>query len=153
MYFTIIMFFYGGNKINKRTFWCQETTRMKSPVFSIVHEMTSSHCRTLLPFSMAGCTCNIPVRMDTYEPPHDKTNKMTVRPANTQISLGIRQVWSEFALCIAKGPSFLHGGCPGWSESSLGAHAICWFCHEAAHIDLHSSSSLGECRWKYFSWQ
>ena len=26
------------------------------------------------------------------EPPHDKTNKMTVRPAKTQISLGIRPV-------------------------------------------------------------
>ena len=26
------------------------------------------------------------------EPPHDKTNKMTVRPAKTQISLGIRSV-------------------------------------------------------------
>ena len=25
-----------------------------------------------------------------YEPPHDKTNKMTVRPAKTQISLGIQ---------------------------------------------------------------
>ena len=21
------------------------------------------------------------------------------------------------------------GGCPGWSESSLGAHSFCWFCH------------------------
>ena len=27
------------------------------------------------------------------EPPHDKTNKMSVRPAKTQISLGIRPVW------------------------------------------------------------
>ena len=26
------------------------------------------------------------------EPPHDKTNKTTVRPAKTQISLGIRPV-------------------------------------------------------------
>ena len=26
------------------------------------------------------------------------------------------------------------GGCPGWSESSLGAHSFCWFCHEAAHV-------------------
>ena len=26
------------------------------------------------------------------------------------------------------------GGCPGWSESSLGAHSVCWFCHVAAHI-------------------
>ena len=31
----------------------------------------------------------------TNEPPHDKTNNMTVRPAKTQISLGIRLVWSE----------------------------------------------------------
>ena len=29
---------------------------------------------------------------DIHEPPHDKTNKMAVRPANTQISLGIRPV-------------------------------------------------------------
>ena len=28
----------------------------------------------------------------TNEPPHDKTNKMSVRPAKTQISLGIRPV-------------------------------------------------------------
>ena len=26
------------------------------------------------------------------------------------------------------------GGCPGWSESSLGAHSFCWFCHVAAQI-------------------
>ena len=45
------------------------------------------------------------------EPPHDKTNKMTVRPAKTQISLGIRPVWSESSLCVqwvAKDPNFLH---------------------------------------------
>ena len=36
---------------------------------------------------------------------------MSVRPATTQISLGIRPVWSESSLCIqwvAKDPSFLH---------------------------------------------
>ena len=32
------------------------------------------------------------------QPPHDKTNKMTVHPAKTQISLGICQVWSGFAV-------------------------------------------------------
>ena len=32
------------------------------------------------------------------EPRHDKTNNMTVRPAKTQISLGIRPVWSESSL-------------------------------------------------------
>ena len=26
------------------------------------------------------------------------------------------------------------GGCPGWSESSLGAQSFCWFCHEVAKV-------------------
>ena len=45
------------------------------------------------------------------EPPHDKTNEMTMLPAKTQISLGIHPVWSEsslFAQWEAKDPSFLH---------------------------------------------
>ena len=56
---------------------------------------------------------------------------MTVRPAKTRISLGIRPVCSESSLCtqwVAKEPSFLRADsedsdqiCPGWSESSLGA--------------------------------
>ena len=59
-----------------------------------------------------------------FEPPHDI--KMTVRPAKTQISPGIRTVSSESSLCaqwVAKDPCFLHadnedsglrlGGCPG----------------------------------------
>ena len=47
------------------------------------------------------------------EPPHDKTNKVAVRPAKTQISLGIRPVRSESSLCaqlVAKDSSFLHAG-------------------------------------------
>ena len=46
-----------------------------------------------------GCSAN--------EPRHDKTNKMSVRPAKTQIS----PIWSESSLCaqrVAKDPSFLH---------------------------------------------
>ena len=81
-----------------------------------------------------------------YELRHDKTNKMTVCPAKTQISLGICPVWSESSLCtlwVAKDPSFLNadsdvsirlGGCPGCSESSRDAHSFCWFCHKAAYI-------------------
>ena len=47
----------------------------------------------------------------TNEPRHDKINKVSVRPAKTQISLGIRPVWSESSLCaqwVAKDPIFLH---------------------------------------------
>ena len=75
-----------------------------------------------------------------YEPPHDKTNKMTVGPAKIQISLSIRPVWSESSLCVQwvatlRTQAFFMrtaktlirlGGCPGWSESSLGAHSF--FC-------------------------
>ena len=46
-----------------------------------------------------------------YEPRHDRTNKVTARPAKTQISLGVRPVWSAFSLCaqwVAKDLSFLH---------------------------------------------
>ena len=45
------------------------------------------------------------------EPPRDKTSIMTVRPAKTQINLGIRPVLSESSLCaqwVAKDPRFLH---------------------------------------------
>ena len=82
----------------------------------------------------------------TFEPRLDKTNKVTVRPAKSQNSLGIRPVWSVSSLCIqwvAKDPNFIHadsedsdqtGGCPGWSESSLGAQPFCWFCHVATEL-------------------
>ena len=43
------------------------------------------------------------IRLASFsEPWHDKTNKMSVRPAKTQISLGIRLVWSVFAVCTKK---------------------------------------------------
>ena len=82
------------------------------------------------------------------EPRHDKTHKVTVRPAKTQISLGIRPVWSESSLCaqrVAKDQAFFMrtaktlmrlGGCPGWSESSLGAQPHCLFCHVAAQMSF-----------------
>ena len=80
-----------------------------------------------------------------FEPRHDKTNKVSVCPAKTQISLGIRPVWSVFAVRSmgSQGPKLSScaqrrlirlGECPGWSESSLGAHSFCWFCHVAAHV-------------------
>ena len=80
-----------------------------------------------------------------FEPPHDKTNKMTVHPAKTQISLGIHPVWSESLLCaqiVAKDPSFLHADSEDWSDwaDAQADLSLCWvhrlfcrFCQEAAH--------------------
>ena len=83
----------------------------------------------------------------TYEPPHDKTNKVALRPAKPPVSLGIRPDWSESSLCaqrIAKDPSFLHADSEdsaqtGWNpQSDLSlrwAHMLfCWFCREVAYF-------------------
>ena len=59
-----------------------------------------------------------------YEPPHDKTNKMTVCPAKTQISLGIRPVCAPKLSSCRQRTLIRLGGCPGWSESSLGAQSL-----------------------------
>ena len=74
-------------------------------------------------------------KIDINEPPHDKTNKMTVCPAKIQISLGICPVWSEFSLCakwVALDESFLYAD----SEDSdqTGGMPFCWFCHEVAQM-------------------
>ena len=64
-----------------------------------------------------------------------KPTKWPVRLAKTQISLGSRPVWSESLPSYEEtlGLNYLLStqlrlirlsGCPGWSESSLGAHII-----------------------------
>ena len=54
-----------------------------------------------------------------------------------------RPVWSESSLSAWRTlGSFMRtaktlirlGGCPGWSESSLGAQPHCWFCHVVANL-------------------
>ena len=96
------------------------------------------------------CQCSVLSKKDRdFIGFHDKTNKMSMRPTKTQISLGIRPVWSESSLCaqwVAKelrtqgffmrtAKTLIRlGGCPSWSKSSLGAHSLCWFCHVAAHF-------------------
>ena len=64
---------------------------------------------------------------------------MTVRQASAQSDHSLRYAltgWlrtQTFFMQTAKTLIRL-GGCPGWSESSLGSHLLCWFCHEAAQI-------------------
>ena len=45
--------------------------------------------------------------INLYEPPHDKTNKVSVCPVKTQISLGIHPVWSETSLSTWRKLGFL----------------------------------------------
>ena len=73
-----------------------------------------------------------------------KPTKRHVRPAKTQIGLGIHPVLSVFAvLCaqwVAKDPTFLHADSEDWSDwaeadlSLRWAHmSFCWFCYAAVH--------------------
>ena len=79
---------------------------------------------------------------------HDNTNvtKWHVCPAKTQISLGIRPVWSEsylYAQWVAKDPRFPHADGEdsdqtGWMPRLIWVFArctsFCWFCHAAAQM-------------------
>ena len=78
--------------------------------------------------------------------PMTKPTTWHVRPANTQISLGIRPVWSESSLCAWRNLEFL---ATHWAHSEDSDQAgrmprliclrwahmsFCWFCHAAAQI-------------------
>ena len=41
------------------------------------------------------------------------------------------------------------GGCPGWSEFSLGAHTFCWFCQVEAHM-FFLFVCLSDCKYLLF---
>ena len=98
-----------------------------------------------------------------FEPPHDKTNKWFVHLTKSQISLGVRPLWSDCSHEESLGPKLpiehtpktlvkAHSENPDqsaqrrlWSDwanaqadlSLRWAHMpFCWFCHEAAHIFL-----------------
>ena len=72
------------------------------------------------------------------EPPHDKTNKMACAPSDNSDHPGhppsliwvfaVHSMGSKEPKLPSWGQRRLIrlGGCPGWSESSLGAHAILW---------------------------
>ena len=99
-----------------------------------------------------------------YELQHDKTNKMTWRPAKTQFSLGIRSVWLEPSLSAWRrlGSSLAthkaHGedsdqidqSWSGWSESSLGAGHYVGFVMLWLHISLQLSVSFLQKIIKHF---
>ena len=71
------------------------------------------------------------------EPPRDKTNKTTVRPAKTQISMGIHSVWLESLLCaqwVAKAPSFLHADSEDSDQTGRMPRLILVFAGRTCHF-------------------
>ena len=80
------------------------------------------------------------------EPPHDKTKKMIMCPAKTQISLRICPVWSESMLSARRklGSLATHwahsedsnqtGQMPRLIWIFAGWQSFCWFCQKAAQM-------------------
>ena len=131
------MFYYLTNQDKIQSLECYifkkffiiKNIRDRLPVFM---QETIYHVRTEMRQSLVYYTMKKTFK--GIEPPHDKTNKMTMGPAKTQISLDIRLVWSESSMCghwVAKDTSFLHADIE--DLSLRWAHMpFCWFCHEAA---------------------
>ena len=66
-----------------------------------------------------------------------KPNRITVRPVKTQISLGIRPVWSESLLCaqwVAKDPSFLHADSEDSDQTGRMSRLIWVFAGHICHF-------------------
>ena len=87
-----------------------------------------------------------------FEPPRDKTNKMTLRPAKTQISLGIRPVWSESSLCtqwVAKDPSFLHADSEDFDQTGRMPRLIWVFDGRTCHFVGFIMRRLISYCWQY----
>ena len=87
-----------------------------------------------------------------------------MRPAKTQISLGIHPVWSESSLCaklVAKDPSFLHADSED-SDHRADAQAglslrwaqmpYCWFCCALAQI-VSKMPRMSQWKKTAYQWQ
>ena len=73
--------------------------------------------------------------------PMTKPTKWHVSLAKTQISLGIRPVWSESSLSAWRNIGSLaihwaHCEDPADAQADRGHRSFCWLCHEAAHLCL-----------------
>ena len=77
-----------------------------------------------------------------------KPTNWPMRPAKTQISLGIHQVWSVSSLCAlwsTKGPMLLHADSEHWSDwaDAQADLSFCWVHRLLAHLSRRLT------RWAY----
>ena len=143
-----------NSKNTRRTFGCQ---------FSICTLTCSTHVHNIFHtqqgWKIYSSCCRRSKNLE-FELRHDKTNNVVVRPAKTQISLGICPVWSVFAVRMKKAWVLSYplsaqwrlirlGGCPGWSKSSLGAQPLLGFVMSQLilfcryQIHLHTFGDIG----------
>ena len=80
-----------------------------------------------------------PFGLETYKPQHDKTSKMNVRPAKTQIKDASAQSAQESLLCtqwVAKNPSFLHADSEDSDQTGRTAILLVLSCHGSIMVNI-----------------
>ena len=90
------------------------------------------------------------------EPRHDKTNNVVVRPAQTQISLGIRQVWPDSSLSaqrVAKGLSYLHAESDASDQTGRMPRLIRVCAGRTTTLLVLSCRGSNRFQWFGFAWQ
>ena len=81
---------------------------------------------------------------------------MSVRPSKTQISLGIRPVWSESSLCahwVAKDPRFLHADSEDSDQSGRMSRLIWVFAGRTLTLLVLSCRGSYIVKWKLKNWR
>ena len=117
---------------------------------TIVLDMSLWHLQPLGPISKMASLFGYSgfLQYILYEPPHDKTNKMACAPSKDSDqpgSLGIRPVWSVFAVCMKNAWVLsypLSAQQRLWSDwadaqgdqSLMGSQSFCWFCREVVQL-------------------
>ena len=143
--------------ISKLTILHQCCERFQLKLTCLVKEGGGVPKRRETKFLWLHCSDEIhwPCAVTIFEPPHDKTSKMSVRPAKTQINLDIRPVWSESSLCapwVAKDPSFLHADSEASDQTGRMPRLIWVFAGRTATLLVLSCRVLVlSCRDSFFS--
>ena len=124
---------------------------------SLVRGVIVSEKKVLLPMPSSKVQLTF---QEVNEPPHDKTSKMTVRPAKNQIRLGGCPKSDQSSLCaqwVAKDPSFLHADAQADLSLRWAHMPFRWFCHSGGsnvrnHLLQYWSREDSKCLHEYEKW-
>ena len=105
-------------------------------------QKNNSRCHVKWAASWQNQQCGCAPSEDSDQPGHPPSliGVFTVR---------MRKAWVLSYPLSAQRRLIRLGRCPGWSESSLGAHPLCWFCHEAAKMSI-LKKAFSFMKWKSY---
>ena len=141
--------------------WFSLTRNAIFTILDLSHFIHFCACNIFIHFHRLLMTMNVKnMIMSVNEPPRDKTTKWlcaqrrlksawTSAQADQSLRCALNGWLRTQAFFMRTAKTLIRlGGCPGWSESSLGAQSFCWFCHEVTQMYLlfwHQWKRQGRC--------